>query len=207
MHQEALTSKGKEIFSRLKEFPQFYLAGGTALALQIGHRISYDFDLFSNNPVPGDLYDEVKKIFRGRELKVSVSNSDEQTFFIDGVKLTFLKYPFPPISDTEIHDGVNILSVSEIASAKAYAIGRRGEYRDYIDIHSCLISGVVSLDNIIKVANEKYGDEFNSRLFLEQLIYLDDVEETPVIFLDEKYKVDKKQLQRFLEEKVKEIEL
>ena len=51
MHQEAINSRRQEIFRKLKNFPQFYLAGGTALALQIGHRISDDFDLFSDKDI------------------------------------------------------------------------------------------------------------------------------------------------------------
>jgi hypothetical protein len=52
MYLWALKLKQKNIFSRLNRFPQFYLAGGTALALQMGHRISVDFDLFSKKEIP-----------------------------------------------------------------------------------------------------------------------------------------------------------
>ena len=46
MHQEVITSKARKIFDKLSGFPNFYLAGGTGLALQLGHRVSVDFDLF-----------------------------------------------------------------------------------------------------------------------------------------------------------------
>ena len=64
MRQEALTNKGQEIFSWLENFKDYYLAGGTALALQIGHRISVDFDLFYSENIPKDLLRKIKTIFK-----------------------------------------------------------------------------------------------------------------------------------------------
>ena len=55
----ALTSEGKKVFPRLKKFEGFYLAGGTALAIQISHRISIDFDLFSPNEIEIGLLEKI----------------------------------------------------------------------------------------------------------------------------------------------------
>ena len=63
MHLEALDEKRRGLFSRLAAFDDFYLAGGTALALEIGHRISLDFDLFSAKPIPEAHLKKVERVF------------------------------------------------------------------------------------------------------------------------------------------------
>ena len=63
MHSEALTEEGLRLFPALTAFDDFYLAGGTALALQIGHRLSVDFDLFCEGPIDRTLLSKVKKVF------------------------------------------------------------------------------------------------------------------------------------------------
>ena len=99
MHLEVIPEKNKNIFSKLNNFDDFYLAGGTALALQIGHRISVDFDLFSDKEISKNLLPKVKRVFQDNKIIVSVNNPDELTVFINETKLTFLKYPFSVIFD------------------------------------------------------------------------------------------------------------
>src|ERR1035437_7859358 len=65
MHTEALTEEGRKLFPALVAFDSFYLAGGTALALQIGHRLSVDFDLFCNDLIDRTLLSKAKKVFAG----------------------------------------------------------------------------------------------------------------------------------------------
>ncbi len=68
MHQEVVTSKAKQIFDRLSHFPDFYLAEGTGLALQLGHRISVDFDLFWRKNIPDDLLSKVRRVYKDFEI-------------------------------------------------------------------------------------------------------------------------------------------
>lgn len=205
MHPEALSGKGKVIFALLKNFADFYLGGGTALALQIGHRISVDFDLFSEEEISENLLGEVEKIFPQREIRPSVNNRDELTVFIDGIKATFLRYPFPPILEIVGYEGVRLLSIKEIAATKAYTIGRRGSYKDYVDLYFILSEGHASLDEIIELAERKYGTEINTRLFLEQLIYLGDIKDIEVLFL--KKPISKEEIESFFEEEVRRVKL
>ena len=205
MHPEALSDKGKEILSKLKNFSDFYLAGGTALALQIGHRKSVDFDFFSEKEISKNLLNEVKKIFSQNSLSPSVNNPDELTVFIDGTKITFLKYPFPMVSKQIIYEGIKLLSVKEIAATKAYTIGRRGSYKDYIDLYFVILEKHSDLNGIIELAEKKYGGEFNSRLFLEQLVYLEDIKDTEIVFL--KSSVEKKEAEDFFQKKIGEMKL
>jgi len=205
MHPEALNNECKEIFAKLNNFDDFYLAGGTALSLQIGHRISIDFDFFSEKEIPEKLLDEVEKTFFDKKVVVSVNNPDELTVFADEVKISFIKYPFPVLFDFVEYEGVKLLNVKEIAATKAYTIGRRGTYKDYADLYFIISKDFLSLDKIIEISDKKYGSEFNSRLFLEQLIYLEDVDDSEILFLKEK--MDKKYLKNFFENEIKKIKL
>ncbi len=167
MRLEAIPKENKEVFLKLNNFSDFYLAGGTALALQIGHRISVDFDLFSDKEISKTLLSKVKRVFQNSKTIVSVNNPDELTLFINNTKLTFLRYPFLLISDFLDYQGVKLLDTKEIAASKAYAIGRRGSYKDYIDLYYILLESHSDLNKILETAEKKYKNEFNSRLFLE----------------------------------------
>ncbi len=135
MHLETLIPDAKNIFLKLKNFPNFYLVGGTALALQIGHRISVDFDLFSPQKISKSLLPKIEKTFINSQIDILVNNSSELTIFLDRVKTTFFYYPFPIILKTFSFEGVRILNILEIAAMKAYALGRRATYKDYIDLY------------------------------------------------------------------------
>lgn len=207
MHQEVLDEKNREIFSRLGKFTDFYLAGGTALALQLGHRISIDFDFFSNKEIPENLPSKLKAVFADKQFYVLVNNTDELTITAvgTGTKLTFLHYPFPVIRDFVVFENAKLLGVEEIAATKAYTIGRRGSFKDYVDLYFVVSEGYSSLSKIIEIAEKKYGDEFNARLFLEQLLYLEDVEDADIVFLKEE--VGKKDIVKFFENEIKKIQL
>ncbi len=208
MRHEALSERGRELFPELKKFKGFYLAGGTALALQIGHRLSVDFDLFGGREIDKKLLAKVKEIFRSRKTTVSINNKDELTVFIDGVKVTFLYYPFPPLSAPVRYRGLPLLPVKEIAAAKAYAIGRRGTYKDYIDLYFIISKSRASLEEIIELAVKKYGSDFNARLFLEQLLYFDDLEEQEIILLKNvREKLSRQKLEEFFKRQIKKIKL
>ena len=182
-HTEVLTPESKTVFPKLAAFKgDFYLAGGTALALQMGHRVSVDFDLFSPNPIKKTLLKKVEELYDA-PLELLVNNSRELTLLAGRVKHTFLHYPFPLVLPLEKADPLDLLSAREILATKAYTIGRRGSFKDYIDLYVGLSERVASLPDIMALAREKYGEAFNDRLFLEQLLYLDDVAEEAVVML------------------------
>ena len=206
MHPEALKEQSRALFSGLKQFPKFYLAGGTALALQIGHRVSVDFDLFSDREIEKTLLSKVQQTFLDYAVSVSVNNPEELTVFTGDTKITFLRYPFPALLDLADYEGLSLLGVKEIAATKAYTIGRRGSYKDYIDLYFIFSEKYAFLEEVIGLAEKKYGGEFNARLFLEQLIYLDDIEDTAIEFLREGPS-DKKMLENFFADEIKKIKL
>jgi len=197
MYLEALTSKAKKIFDKLRSFPDFYLAGGTGLALQLGHRISVDFDFF------WALLQKVRKVFEGSKVEVVVSHSEQLTVAIGGINISFVRYPFSVILKFINYRGIKILPALEIAAMKAYALGRRATLKDYVDLYFVLKKKIGKLEEIIKISEKKYGKEFSPRLFLEQLIYSKDIEEMEIQFL--KKRVNKIKIEKFFEKEIKEL--
>ena len=100
-------------------------------------------------------------------------------------------------------EGKNIFV--ELAVTKAYTIGRRGSFKDYIDLYFAIQDKKVTLAEIIELAVKKYGVVFNGRLFLEQLVYLQDIMDTEIIFL--RKKIDRGQLEKFFAAEVKQLKL
>lgn len=204
MHLEALTLQSKKIFEGLKNFPDFYLAGGTALALWIGHRLSVDFDLFSKRDIPKTLLTKIEKIFKNHQIEVLVNNPEELTVLINKIKVTFLKYPFGALNLKEFQ-GIKLLNINEIGTYKAYALGRCATYKDYVDLYFILKGKYATLEDITNLAKKKYQDNFDPRLFLEQLIYLEDIKEEKILFLKEK--VTKEKIKDFFEKRIRKIKI
>ena len=208
MKIEVLDSRRKRVFDLLKNFEridEFELGGGTALALQIGHRVSVDFDFFSKETLSESFRNNVIKRFSENTIEIKQSTKDELTFLIDGVKITFLYYPFPRILPCVDLEGVKVLDILEIAATKAYTIGKRSEYKDYIDLYFVLNRKDISLEDIINLCKKKYLKKFNSRLFLEQLVFMEDVEESEIKFMNSF--VSKKQLAAFFEDLVSKFKI
>lgn len=203
MHREAITSEAKKIFQKLDNFPDFYLAGGTGLALQIGHRISVDFDFFWEKDIPKILLAKVRKVFKDFRTEVIINNSGQLTVAIQGINLSFIKYPFPVILKFIHYKGIKILPAIEVSAMKAYALGRRATLKDYVDLYFFLKREKGNLRDIIKLCGKKYGREFDPRLFFEQLIYSKDVEEAEIKFLKEK--VNNFEMEKFFQNEIKKI--
>jgi predicted nucleotidyltransferase component of viral defense system len=87
-----------------------------------------------------------------------------------------LCYPFNDLYEyEEVDEGLRLFSVKDIAIKKAYTIGRRGEYRDYFDLYTILKREVISLLGLIRDTKKIYGSIFEEKIFLQQLVYFDDL--------------------------------
>jgi|SRR3989344_2819078 len=175
--------------------------------LPSGLGIAYPLILifFSSSPIKRNLLAQVESIFSDRKINVRVNNSGELTLLLNSVKVTFLHYPFTLLFPLEEFNGIKIASTKEIAAMKAYTIGRRGSFKDYIDLYFILHEQIDSLSGIIGNASKKYGDIFDPRLFLEQLRYMKDIEDKEIRFL--KKEISEGKLEKFFAEKIKEIKL
>lgn len=181
LHHELLDKKRQEVLQKLIPLASdFVLGGGTALALQMAQRKSFDFDFFSSSQIPQNLLEKLSIVFQVEN--VVIDTLDELTFFTNGIKITFLHYPFKPLfKHLKTADGLKIFSIKEIALQKAYTIGRRGEYRDYFDLHAILKQKHISLKEIINGAKQVYNGAFDEKLFLEQFVYFGDLRSFEVI--------------------------
>lgn len=203
IHQEVLDTNRQQLLETLLPYLKgFILGGGTALALQLAHRKSFDFDFFSSSPLRKSLLEKLSRIINIGN--ISVDTADELTFYTDNdIKTTFLYYPFPHAFPTEtIEQGLQIFSVKDIAIKKAYTIGRRGEYRDYFDVYTILKEQYMTLSEVISFTKKTYGSIFEEKLFLQQLVYFDDVLDFQIIPAG-KPVPNPKEVKRFLEELVK----
>lgn len=205
MHDEAFTKEAARLFPRCSRFKGFYLVGGTALALQIGHRISVDLDLFSETKFPPSILTKIKKVFSGSIISIAYRTSEQLDLFIDGVKTTFFHFPYPLISPCKKIKNVPLATLLEIASMKAFAIGKRLSYKDYIDWYFLLKEKFVDLRRVIAHAKKKFSADFNDRLFLGQLVSLRDIPPQKIAFLRDP--VDRKTVVDFLEKTVRAFKL
>lgn len=196
MHDEALTKDAAFFFPKLLKFQDFYLAGGTALALQIGHRISVDFDLFSFSELSSNLLQKIKRVFTGSKMTLTYRAPEQLNLLIDGVKFTFFYFPYPLMTPFIRYKKVPMASTQELAAMKAFAIGKRLVYKDYVDWYFLLKEKRIGLPSIIRLAKQKFNGDFNDRLFLGQLVSLKDVPTQTIDFL--RGKVSRKEIQKFL---------
>lgn len=182
MHLEVLDADVRAMWNRCGFLKGYYLAGGTALALQLGHRKSIDLDFFSDTLIPRTLLATLEEEF-GTKATVIVQKSTELTLRMNGVKMTFLHFPFPCIESKIETDIVPLATVRDIASMKAYALGRRQSLKDYGDLFTIISGQRVSLKEIIEDAQTKFSDGFSDRAFLRQLLAPEDLEEENIIWL------------------------
>ena len=185
---EILDHDRQEILSELSSFrDEGYLAGGTALALQLGHRTSYDFDIFMDHPVTKGLKNKISEKFGKVHYKW---NTDEQiTFTIlrNNIGITFVEQDFKPAFPLIETSYLAFASPQDIAADKAYTIGRRATWRDYVDVFVILRKRLATLEDIINFAGKKCGGMFVEMQFLEQLVYFEDIKQAPIEFVGENY--------------------
>ncbi len=185
---DVLDDQRKAFFGKLKAFGKTAtLGGGTALALQIHHRLSFDFDLFIPTPLPRSLYRTIQTVI-GEAPEKLVDTSDQLTVkFASGVELTFLYYWYPPLYPTIPTGSLPLFDRRDIATDKALTLGRRNVWRDYVDFFFLLKDGDLTLDHLITDAQKRFGNEFSPKLFLEQLSYTGDVADFAVTFVGHSY--------------------
>ena len=174
MYPSILTPEQTKLLPLIQKFSSdFYLVGGTALALQYGHRHSLDFDLFSAHP-----FDNTKirrQIMRQHTINVvHIESTGEYTMIIDGIKTTFYHYDFPIHHPLIFNEIISMPDDLTIGAMKAYAMGQRNKWKDYADLY--FIFQHHSLQAVIERAEQLFGiGLFNSRLFREQLCYHTDI--------------------------------
>jgi len=204
LHLDILDQERKVIFQKLGTFrSRGFLAGGTALALQLGHRVSYDFDIFCSKEIPQNFPAKIEKDIYVKE--VLVSSGDEFTFLTEhDIKISFIYYPF----DLEKYlldfseAPLRLISPFGTALTKAYALNRRNAWRDYVDLYFILKKKITSLENIARESQGVFRGLFNEKLFLAQLVYTEDISKAEIDGMQLLEAVTLSEVQSFFEKEV-----
>lgn len=174
MHDNVLSADQIKTLPLLaKFFNELGLVGGTAIALQIGHRRSMDFDFATDNDLKSE---KIKEIIRNQYKieKTIIDDINELTIIVNSVKFTFFKYPFKINFDQELINIIRMPDILTLAAMKAYALGRRAKWKDYVDLFFILKDYLMS--DLTTKAREIYKGEFSEKLFREQLSYFKDID-------------------------------
>lgn len=182
MHYEILDERRQALLPKLAHWKKdFYLAGGTGLALHIGHRQSIDFDFFSPKPIQTDqVFDSLRTALSPHPiLKVQEEPNTISVIVDETIKVSFMTYDYPMLEAPTEEPCLAIASVRDIAAMKLSAIVSRATAKDYTDIFFILKEH--SLEMLLKDAKKKYP-ELDTNLILKSLVYFDDIIDEPLVF-------------------------
>ena len=177
MHEEILNAAQQELLPLMAQFRQeYYLVGGTAIALHIGHRRSVDFDLFKMSAI-NHKKNLDKIIAAGFDHQVTRRVEEQMNLLVGEVKVTFFQYPFPVVPEDDFKSIFRLPSLISLAAMKAYALGRRSKWKDYVDLYF-LLTKHLALAEVADKATGLFGELFSEKLFRAQLSYFDDIDYT-----------------------------
>lgn len=171
--QKALAILGKH-----PQPPGVYLAGGSALALHLGHRISVDFDFFTPKHFKADkIAQEMASI---GSFKLETLDKDTLLGTFEKVKYSLFYYKYPLIAKTINFNGINLADSKDIAAMKIAAVSDRGTKKDFVDLYILSEKGT-SLEDCFKYYDQKYKALANNiYTIIKCLTYFEDAKNTPM---------------------------
>jgi len=202
-HPEILTEEQKKLLSLVKHFKkEYYLVGGTAIALHIGHRKSIDFDLFTTKKIQRIT---IKKLIseNAPSPPVFAYEADDQIHLrIGPVKVTFFQYPYEVPHKTEYNGIITMPSLLDLAAMKAFAFAQRAKWKDYVDIYF-MLKHHFTVREISKRTEELFNTSnsvvFTEKLFRQQISFFSNIDfSEPAEFIGEPIKED--EIKKFLTE-------
>jgi len=164
----------------------FYLAGGTGLALQIGHRKSYDMDFFT----PGDfLPAELSSIIRSHHLTIEGEITGHGTLhcILEGVKTSFILYNEQLIFPLKDFHSIYVADWKDLTVEKLRTVADRGQKKDFFDLYF----GVqrTGIEMLVELSHKKFGRRINYFHLLKGITYFEDADKNPdPILIDESVK-------------------
>ena len=201
MHREVLTTEQQTLLPSLKVFSNdFGLVGGTAVALHIGHRESIDFDLFTKDPAYEFDASDLRRRFSRLSIIGSIIRERDVELTLHtktGIQVTFFHFPHViPFTETidRVLDMPNLLT---LAAMKAYALGFRSKWKDYVDLYF-IMRDFHSINEISARAQELFKGEFNERLFRQQLGFFDDINYKEPVTYKPGFAVPDEEIKKFL---------
>jgi len=173
-------------------FEKYFLVGGTALSLQLGHRISYDIDLFTRENIDKEqVFDFLNRNYNGKYQIHNIQNIILQ-ISINGIKIDLVKYDYDLIEDVIKEEGIKYLGKKDISAMKLMAVANRGDQaKDFIDIYYLLKE--ITINNMFEYYKIKYKQN-DINPIKRSLIYFDDITESnwlSVRLLNEEIDIEK----------------
>lgn len=177
MHEETLSKNTRIVLGKIAPLATaFYLAGGTALALELGHRISIDLDFFSQDTF--SVSDLILKLNTIGNLKIEDQSDTTFNGSLDGVKISFFKYPYPLLFNTKEFLGVKLADERDISAMKIQAVSGRGSKKDFVDLFVLLKKySIYELFDFFYKKYEKFN--YNKLHILKSLIYFFNADKDP----------------------------
>lgn len=181
------------------------LAGGSGLALHLGHRRSIDLDFFT----PGHFDTEMLVAdMSGCVGPVRVLSEADSSIVadLDGIKFSLFRYPYPFPDDISVFEGIDVAGILDIASMKIIAICQRGTKRDFFDLHAVL--GKIPFHSVADNAIGRFGpDRLNPVHVGKSLVYFADAESDPEPMLTKRGMVEWSTVRRFFTDHVRQFVL
>ena len=194
-HYETLPRQTKKALDFLSEQKwlqesKWYLAGGTALAIQVGNRKSLDLDFFTEE-IDFDEKNLLKHFIGNKNWLADIKEKSTVYGKLFKAKVSFIAYPFfIPKQKLKSYGSIRVLSPLDIAVMKIIAISQRGRKRDFFDLYWCA-NNIEPLENIIKRLRAQYPSvAHNYHHILKSIVYFDDAEidPDPVIYFNADWK-------------------
>jgi len=180
---------------------KYVLVGGSALTLHLCHRKSEDLDFFTYD----DSFDK-KEIFdyiQGFKNKEILYQSNEQIdVLLDGVKVTFFNAKWKFLKPQKI-EKFNLSSIESISAMKVNVIFLRAKYRDYYDLYFLVKEGMTLKD--IFEYSKNIVEGINFKLFTIALLYIDDIEDDNIEYLEPKKSITKEEIRDFFQDRLSKI--
>jgi hypothetical protein len=181
LHEEVLAERTRTMFEclgRQTSMSTFYLAGGTAVALHLGHRISEDLDLFTERPWSFETIAPALAVCG----PVVVDRQEAGTFVgsVGGVRVSLFHYPYVVIEEpVPTRFGLPVAGLTDLGCMKLVAVAQRGSRKDFVDLYHLGAAGYSIRELLALLSRKMPGVEFNPVHILRSLAYFEDAEAEP----------------------------
>lgn len=157
----------------------FYLAGGTGAALQLGHRISEDFDFFTQRRFKTPtLLQRVARVGAAFDLQTEAEGT--LVGVLGNARVSFFLYSYPLLKRTQTTQGIRVASLIDIGLMKLTAVSQRGSRRDFVDLFA-ICREAIPLKELLSLLPKKYGGiNYSLPHLLRSLVFFDDAEAEPM---------------------------
>lgn len=180
MHPEILAPATGKCLAKLNTqsfLKTFYLIGGTAIALHLGHRQSVDLDFVSEGPI--DTLSLRQELSQCGDFVLDVESKNTLHGALDQVKVSLMTYVYPRLDEPVVFDGIQVAGLRDLAAMKLDTLAARGKRRDFVDVYAIAQTGV-PLQEMKTWFEQKYqGLQYNLMHLIKSMTYFEDAENDP----------------------------